>query len=418
MKNQSNLKIKSLLEKGVKIPNTDSVEIGEDVDISRIAEKGVVIYSGCKIYGKSTLILQGAKLGYEGPVTVKNCHIGADVELKGGFFKEAVFLQKASMGSCSHVREGTILEEQANAAHAVGLKHTILFPFVTLGSLINFCDVAMSGGTSRQNHSEVGSSYIHFNYTPNQDKATPSLIGNVAEGVMLNQKPIFLGGQGGIIGPCRLAFGATIAAGVICRKDELRQERLIFGGSGKAGNISFTKSKYQNIDRIVVNNIIYIANLIALMQWYKNVRSQFISDVFFTETLFEGLKEKLNMAIDERIKRLKNFCLKMPDDFENKLSQDNPSLFTRQKKQIYENWDAVENSFEILRCVDGVESLRNEFLEKIYYGIKNLGKNYLSVIKNLEGKSSKLGSKWLQQIVDHITFETLKILPLFNPPKT
>jgi UDP-N-acetylglucosamine/UDP-N-acetylgalactosamine diphosphorylase len=52
------------------------------------------------------------------------------------------------------------------------LKQTILFPFVTLGSLINFCDIFMSGGSDRKNHSEVGSSYIHFNYTPNQDKAT------------------------------------------------------------------------------------------------------------------------------------------------------------------------------------------------------------------------------------------------------
>jgi len=116
------------------------------------------------------------------------------------------------MGSGSHVRDGTILEEQASVAHTVALKQTILFPFVTLGSLINFCDCFMSGGTDRKNHSEVGSSYIHFNFTPNQDKATASLIGDVPNGVMLNKNPIFLGGQGGLIGPCRLTFGTIIAA--------------------------------------------------------------------------------------------------------------------------------------------------------------------------------------------------------------
>lgn len=76
------------------------------------------------------------------------------------------------MGSGAHVRGGTILEEEANGAHTVGLKQTILMPFVTLGSLINFCDVLLAGGTSRTNHSEVGSSYIHFNFTPDGDKTT------------------------------------------------------------------------------------------------------------------------------------------------------------------------------------------------------------------------------------------------------
>ena len=167
-------------------------------------------------------------------------------------------LKKSSLGSGSNVREGTILEEESRGAHTVGLKQTILFPYVTLGSLINFCDCLMSGGTSGENHSEVGSSYIHFNYTPNQDKATASLIGDVPRGVMLNQRPIFLGGQGGLVGPCRLEFGTVIAAGSIFRNDELRPERLIFGGMGKSKNIPFMSGKYHNIKRITVNNIIYI----------------------------------------------------------------------------------------------------------------------------------------------------------------
>ena len=81
-------------------------------------------------------------------------------------------MEKACLGYNSHVRAGTILEEAASVAHTVGLKQTILFPFVTLGSLINFCDCLMAGGTGPKDHSEVGSSYIHFNFTPNQDKAT------------------------------------------------------------------------------------------------------------------------------------------------------------------------------------------------------------------------------------------------------
>ncbi len=378
MKNQSILKIEKLLKKGVNIPNPDSVEIGSKVDTDRISGEGVVIYSGCKIFGGSTLILKNTRLGYESPVTIENCQIGTNVDIKGGFLRQAVLLDKVSIGCGSHIREGTILEEETSIAHTVGLKHTILLPFVTLGSLINFCDCFMSGGTSKKDHSEVGSSYIHFNYTPNQDKATASLIGDVPNGVMLNQRPIFLGGQGGLVGPCRLAFGTVIAAGSIYRKDELRQGRLIFEGLGKSGNIAFTSGMFRSLKRTMANNIIYIANLIALMQWYLHVRSRFISDNF-PDVLFDGLKEKLNMAIDERIRKLKDFCQNQPD------------------------FDGIEDSFNKMRLNEGDRSLRDTFLKHIDSGIQKSGMNYISVIKGLENKSSELGTKWLQGIVDSVT---------------
>jgi UDP-N-acetylglucosamine/UDP-N-acetylgalactosamine diphosphorylase len=180
-------KIKCLLDRGVSIPAPASVEIGDDVQIDRISGDGVTIHGGCKILGKTTYISKGCIIGREGPVTIDDCQLAADVKINGGFVKSSVFLNKVAVGYGAHIREGSILEEEASVAHTVGLKQTILFPFVTLGSLINFCDCFMAGGTSRKDHSEVGSSYIHFNYTPNQDKATASLLGDVPRGVMLNK---------------------------------------------------------------------------------------------------------------------------------------------------------------------------------------------------------------------------------------
>ena len=86
MKRPGILKIEKLVKKGVKIPNPDIVEIGDDVDTDRISGNKTIIYSGCKVFGSSTLILQGAKLGYEGPVTVENCQVGPLVNLNAGFF--------------------------------------------------------------------------------------------------------------------------------------------------------------------------------------------------------------------------------------------------------------------------------------------------------------------------------------------
>jgi UDP-N-acetylglucosamine/UDP-N-acetylgalactosamine diphosphorylase len=385
-------KIEQVLNKGVVIPDPHNVFIGEEVDTSRISGNGVIIYPGCKIYGSSVLILDRVKIGYEGPVTLENCQVGPEVNLKGGFFKEAVFLKGASLGSGSHVREGTILEEEAGIAHTVGLKQTILFPYVTLGSLINFCDCFMSGGTSSKDHSEVGSSYIHFNYTPSQDKATPSLIGDVPKGVMLKEKPIFLGGQGGLVGPCRLAFGTTIAAGTICRKDELRPGRLIFGGPAKSGNMPFTPGDNRNIKRILTNNIVYISNLTTLMHWYSNVRSQFLS-ADFPEALLEGMKEKLDSAIVERMIRLKEFC-------EN----------NEETGAAINKWSEFENCFKSSAGIEHSVPLRDNFLEIIASDIMKYGKDYLTIIKYLKDEESNKGTKWLQGIVDVKTSEATKIM--------
>jgi len=314
------------------------------------------------------------------------------------------------MGSGSHVREGTILEEEASVAHTVGLKQTILFPFVTLGSLINFCDCFMAGGTDRKNHSEVGSSYIHFNYTPNQDKATPSLIGDVPNGVMLNKNPIFLGGQGGLIGPCRLTYGTTIAAGTINRKDELNSGHLILGGAGKGGSIPFTSVVYRSEKRVVNNNIIYIANLMALMQWYNHVRSMFISQDF-PQPLLDGLKEKLNMAIEERVKRLGELCLKMPDP---DIAKETSERLMRQKNELRDRWPEMEDVFKTHKNKKGDLSTRDLFLEKINRGIKKSGRDYIPVIKGLSVENVTQGTKWLQGIVDGITSQIIEIIPNFN----
>ena len=388
LKSGSHVKIEKLIKKGVKIANPDAIEIGPEVDVNRISGEDVIIYSGSRILGSDTLILAGVKLGYEGPVTVDNCQIGPEVELKGGYFNRSVFLDKAKCSLGSHVREATILEEQASIAHTVALKHTILLPFVTLGSLINFCDCLMAGGTSRKNHSEVGSSYIHFNFTPSQDKATASLIGDVPRGVMLNQRPIFLGGQGGLVGPCRLGFGITVAAGTITRKDEIRSDRLIFGGTGKGGNVPYEPGKLRMGKKIIINNILYIANLIALKQWYQHVRRLFVTQRF-PEALLNGLKEKVSLAIAERINRLEAFCLKEPEA----------------------GWSELKGFLNGQLSNPGDAKSMDTFLESIHQGIAGSGKDYIGVIQGLEPADSARGTKWLQGIVDHIAGEAPRMMP-------
>ena len=307
---------KILMKKGVRIPCPGSVEIGSEVDPERISGEGVTIHSGCKIFGAKTLILPGSTIGFETPATLNNCQAGRVVQLRGGFYNESTFLEGSSIGSGAQIREGCLLEEWTSCAHTVGLKQTILFPFVVLGSLVNFCDCLMAGGTDRKNHSEVGSSYIHFNYTPNQDKATASLIGDVPLGVMINQKPIFLGGQGGLVGPVKIAYGAVVAAGTIVRKDIIKGGMILLGNASYNRSILFTQGLYTSIRRIIRLNTEYIANIIALRRWYVDVRSMQVGSHEMERTLFKGALERIDLALKERVKRFGDVAARMPESVE------------------------------------------------------------------------------------------------------
>jgi UDP-N-acetylglucosamine/UDP-N-acetylgalactosamine diphosphorylase len=395
--------LKRLIKKGVRIASPESVEIGKDVDPDRISGDRVTIHSGCRIFGADTFIAAGAELGAEAPATIENCSIGPGVALKGGYFKKAVFLENASCGLGAHVRKGTIMEERSSIAHTVGLKQTILFPFVTLGSLINFCDCLMAGGTSRKNHSEVGSSYIHFNFTPNQDKATASLIGDVPNGVMLDQHPIFLGGQGGIIGPCRLAFGTVVAAGTLIRKDELRPDRMLFGGAMRPGNTAFAMGKYTGVKRILQNNVLYIANLLALEQWYTSVRGLFVG-AEFPVPLHQSLVHNIRCAIDERVSRFEVFCRQFA------ASEGHPDIDAW--------WPELADQYRAATVPGDDRNQRDTFLEQVQIAAVPRDRDYLKTIQSLDRSARSGGSAWLQGIVDGTCRASARIIPFLETTAT
>ena len=305
-----NAVLQALLDKGVRIVNPASVEIGDDVDPERVSGDGVVVHAGCRIRGAGTVISAGVELGAEGPVTLEDCRLGPRVQLKGGYASGAVFLEGATLGLGHHVRGGTILEEEASGAHTVGLKQTILMPFVTLGSLINFCDVLMAGGTSRSDHSEVGSSYIHFNFTPTGDKTTPSLFGDVARGVMLRERPIFLGGQGGAVGPIQVAYGTVVGAGSIVR-DDITVENQLHLVSPAASTSRPIVGGYPKLLPMLAKNLDYLANLDALEAWYRAARAPFFAAQPLGDLVLEGALDAVASGRAERIGRLTKLAAKL-----------------------------------------------------------------------------------------------------------
>lgn len=415
-KNRKDLpdKIVKLIKKGVHIPQPGAVYIGEDVPTDRISGKGVSLLAGTRITGSRTLICSGVKLGGEGPVTVEDCLIGPDASLGGGYCRSSVFLEGASVGGGAQVREGCLLEEQASCAHTVGLKQTILFPFVTLGSLINFCDCLMGGGTSRRNHSEVGSSYIHFNYTPNQDKATPSLLGDVPSGVMLRQPPIFLGGQGGLVGPARIGYGTVIAAGTIYGGDCPEGGKLLGGAGRKVREKSFTPGYYPDISRKVRNNIFYIANIVALRQWYRHVRRPFFETQDGGAELCSGALEILGLAIEERVRRFGDFTEKMEQSIahaERLPAGAARSRLLKQKREVVKNRPALMRCLSRDRGEETGAQSRDAFVKAVFNKKGKAIAEYTAFIQSLEAEVAAAGTLWLAGIVEDIAGKALEQVP-------
>jgi UDP-N-acetylglucosamine/UDP-N-acetylgalactosamine diphosphorylase len=269
-----------------------------------------IIHPGCRLQGRRTFLGPGAQVGTEGPATLVDSVLGEGASIASGYAKGAVLLRGASLGAAGHTREGTLLEEEASTAHAVGLKQTILLSFVTLGSLINFCDVLMAGGTSRKDHSEVGSGFIHFNFTPwgkAGDKATPSLVGDVINGVLLRQRRIFLGGSSGLVGPRFVGYGSITGAGQVVRRD-VGPRRLVVQPAPTVDE-PLEAPREERVDQVFRKNVSYIANLYALRAWYDRVRLARArrADAADLAKVYEEAIRNVETCLAERVARLGSY---------------------------------------------------------------------------------------------------------------
>jgi len=302
-------KLDTLEAKSVTIIDRRQTYLDAAIDVSRICW-GAVLYPGTRLVGARTFVGPGARVGTEGPSVLENTIIGESSEVASGYLNEAVMLRNARVGSNAHIRVGTLIEEEASTAHAVGLKHTVLMSFVTMGSLINFCDALISGGKSRREHTEVGSGFIHFNYTPwgkSGDKATPSLIGDVVHGVFLRQPRIFLGGLSGLVGPQKVGFGSFTVAGQVVRK-EIPSNRVVGDVPRKVDREFYNSTEGPN--RILNLNLGYIGQLTALQAWYREVRLARIPvapEYAHIRVVTQAALDLLSVCIDERVERLRQF---------------------------------------------------------------------------------------------------------------
>lgn len=369
-----------------------STFIASDVDPTRIASD-CVIHPGCRLTGATLSIGPGCILGEEGPLTLRNCQLGARVRLGGGFYDCATLFDDVCGGNDAHVRPGCLFEEYVTFGHAAGFKQTILLPFVTAGSLINFCDCLMAGGTSRQNHSEIGSSFVHFNYTPHHDKATASLIGDIPHGVRLDQAPIFLGGQGGMVGPLRIAYGTVMAAGQINRRDILQSGRLILTPDRAPIDRPYISGQRGNYDRIMISNLRYLGNLLALDQWYRHVRVPRMTGKPWQAACGTGALVRLTEAINERLKRLDELVATVTAD--THILPTAPTALLRWST----DWPVIRHALDA-RIIARANMAAPACAAAITRNVSNT--DYIHIIQHLPLETKTAITDWLQACVDDV----------------
>ncbi len=387
---------------------------------------GCTLYPFVRITGSKTQIHSGAEIGTRGSVTLENSWIGENTIvgnlgpvtlidtvvgpksiLGSGVAEQAVFLGKETMindfttGYGFRVRKGSLYEEDASSAQHTDTKMTILFPWATLGSDINFCDVLLAGGTGPElgSFSEVGSGTIHFNYSIRGDKATASLFGDVANGIFLDQERLFIGGNNSLLGPINADFGAMTAAGA--RINGTLAKGLNFGPSLPKGSVDYDSRVFTGASGIVKKQVNVLAELTALCNWYKQVRINCVAQSPEQKFLYQAGLSMIEFNLQERHNQLNRYVGALENSIRigEKSKQLSKKVISEQK-QILIHWPKIQAEFEKLRNIEFKipESLRNELA-----GLQHEGTtSYTETIKGLSQAGKQAGKTWLTEIVEDV----------------
>lgn len=381
------LRLARLSDRGVKVWGAEQVWIAEDVRLERI-EPGAEIYQAA-LSGSELFIGAGTRVGISGPARISDCQIGRGCEIGAGTFDGATLLDGACIRGFAEVRPGTLLEEQTEAAHSVAFKNTILTATCVAGSLINYCDLFMTGGTSRSNHSEIGSGAIHFNFDPRGDK-WGTLIGD-PRGLLLRRAPIFVGGQVGIVGPVEIDFGAVVAAGSIVRKNVPAD--CIYADSGPSAiQAGFDRQRYGRISRKLLTTAKLAGTYLALWNWYQQIRIPQASE--HEIPLYEGAIRQIEHNLRERASRIGKLIKKLPASIDQLQSEGTGELVAEHRRIV-----AIEASLvqALNPSTRWAESERPPALDQAYSSARE-GHGHVEAVTALPTDVAQEAEAWLLSI--------------------
>lgn len=327
-------RVESLQRRGVDVWGPERVYISGDVNLDAIEPAAVIRQA--TLSGKDLSIAAGAVIGTSGHAEVSDCQIGPDAELGAGLYQGATLLNGVKVRGFAEIRPGTLLEEEVDIAHSVALKNTTFTACCVAGSLINFCDLFLTGGTSRKDHTEIGSGAIHYNFDPRGDK-WGSLLGSI-RGVLLRSDPVFIGGTCGLIGPLEVGLGAVTAANCTIRKD-VPANTLVSTDDRAVSIPNFDRMSYGSLKRPFSVTAKLVATLRALEAWYELVRLPHAPPS--ERHLYEFALTRIGVQAQERIDRLAKIVAKL------EVGAPASSVWIRaEHRQLVQGWPSLRNRLQ------------------------------------------------------------------------
>jgi hypothetical protein len=428
--------LQPLLRRGVRIPAPERVAIGREVPLAAIAA-GAELRPFCRLEGAATRVDAGAVIGEAGPATLRDAWVGAGARigtlgpvtlleacagpgavLGSGVAERCVFLGKEgpepdfTAGYGFRCRTGTLYEEDASSAQHTDTKMTILLPWVTLGSSLNFCDVLVAGGTGPAlgQFSEIGSGVIHFNFTPRGDKATGSLLGDVARGALLREARLFVGGNASLIGPLEADFGAVCAAGGRYERSLAAGLNLPAQAPPAAAAEGFDLEVYGSVRRVAASQVRLIGQLAALDAWYAHVRAHLGRGDADRAALYARGRAMVQLNLRERIGHLGLLARRMERSaglLERRAPGD-PRI--AQQRALLEHWPRLEAHLGTWER--HAQAPPPDFLGALDAAAAEHGAVYTRVIRALPERAAAAGRAWLAGIAARVAApELLAALP-------
>jgi len=203
----------------------------------------------------------------------------------------------------------------------------------------------------------------------------------------------------------------VIPAGVICRHDCLKR-RTFPTNSFFLKHSQPVAGAQGDISRKVQRNIEYIANLIALQQWYSHVRQNFFKKT--TGALSRSNKNNRPgyLGKDKPSPHLRGKTQRGRCGKKKKC----PFRIPQYSKTFYQSLAPCRRfSFE-LSCGKNWTKDRDTFLNTIS-GLSTQKVSYLEAIRMLTTQQTQTGTRWLKAITHHITLTSLSRLGLFRQTK-
>jgi UDP-N-acetylglucosamine/UDP-N-acetylgalactosamine diphosphorylase len=191
-----------------------------------------------------------------------------------------------------------------------------------------------------------------------------------------------------------VGYGTVVAAGSILRHDVTEDGRLVVAGSPPGFERDHLPQTYRNLTVVVRNNLVYLANLVALEEWYKRVREPFFARQELGEHVYKGALEMLSLAKTERMRCLIAMAEKVPAS----------GASARELRERAAEVGAIFDS-------DAFVPEGGAFLAALGAATSGGAGGYLETIQRLTPDLSAAGVEWLQQIVGVLCGKADMLLP-------